>query len=79
MDLHRQHPEQLLLCTVKDDLRSWNLKRVIWVTDRGFSSAANHRYLQRGDRRYIMGEKLRSDSAEAKQVPPFSGRHRMGQ
>src|SRR6266498_2410986 len=56
--------EQLLLRTVKDDLRAWNLNRVIWVLDRGFTSAANRRYLQRGGGHYIMGEKLRSDSPE---------------
>lgn len=68
--------EQLLLRTVKDDLRDWNLNRVIWVVDRGFSSAANRRYLQRGGGHYIMGEKLRSDSAEAKHALGRAGRYR---
>jgi len=68
--------EQLLLRTVKDDLREWNLNRVIWVVDRGFSSAANRRYLQRGGGHYIMGEKLRSDSAEAKHALGRAGRYR---
>lgn len=67
--------EQLLLRTVKDDLREWNLNRVIWVVDRGFSSAANRRYLQRGGGHYIMGEKLRSDSAEAKHALGRAGRY----
>jgi len=68
--------EQLLLRTVKDDLREWNLNRVIWVVDRGFSSAANRRYLQRGGGHYIMGEKLRSDSVEAKHALGRAGRYR---
>jgi hypothetical protein len=68
--------EQLLLRTVKDDLRAWNLNRVIWVVDRGFTSAANRRYLQRGGGHYIMGEKLRSDSAEAKAALGRAGRYR---
>ena len=68
--------EQLLLRTVKDDLREWNLNRVIWVVDRGFSSAANRRFLQRGGGHYIMGEKLRSDSAEAKHALGRAGRYR---
>lgn len=68
--------EQLLLRTVKDDLRSWSLNRVIWVTDRGFSSAANRRYLQRGGGHYIMGEKLRGDSAEARHALGRAGRYR---
>jgi len=66
--------EQLLLRTVKDDLRDWNLNRVIWVVDRGFSSAANRRYLQRGGGHYIMGEKLRG-SAEAKTALGRAGRY----
>jgi Transposase DDE domain len=67
--------EQLLLRTVKDDLRTWNLNRVIWVVDRGFSSAANRRYLQRGGGHYIMGEKLRG-SAEATTALGRAGRYR---
>jgi hypothetical protein len=68
--------EQLLLRTVKDDLRDWNLTRVIWVVDRGFSSGANRRYLQRAGGHYIMGEKLRSDSIEAKHALGRAGRYR---
>lgn len=33
---------------VKDDLKEWKLNRVVWVADRGFASAENRRYLQRG-------------------------------
>jgi hypothetical protein len=67
--------EQLLLRTVKDDLRAWNLNRVIWVLDRGFTSAANRRYLQRGGGHYIMGEKMRGASAEAAVVLSRQGRY----
>ncbi|MBA2309347.1 MAG: transposase [Pseudonocardiales bacterium] len=67
--------EQLLLRTVKDDLRAWDLNRVIWVLDRGFTSAANRRYLQRGGGHYIMGEKLRGASAEAAAVLSRQGRY----
>lgn len=69
-------PEQRLLRTVKDDLAGWNLNRVIWVVDRGFSSAANRRYLQRGGGHYIMGEKLRSDNREAAAALGRAGRYR---
>jgi Transposase DDE domain len=39
--------DSALIRQVKDDLRDWTLARVIWVADRGFTSAANRRYLQR--------------------------------
>lgn len=67
--------EQLLLRTVKDDLRAWSLNRVIWVLDRGFTSKANRRYLQRGGGHYIMGEKMRGASAEAAAVLSRQGRY----
>ncbi len=34
--------DQRIIRTVKDDLGSWNLHRLVWVADRGFASAANH-------------------------------------
>ena len=39
--------DQLIIRKVRDGLRGWNLTRVIWVLDRGFTSARNRRYLQR--------------------------------
>jgi hypothetical protein len=42
--------DQRIIRTVKDDLGSWNLRRMVWVADRGFASAANRAYLQRGGR-----------------------------
>ena len=52
--------DSALIRQVKADLREWTLSRVVWVADRGFTSAENRRYLRRGDDHYIMGEKLRS-------------------
>lgn len=67
--------DQVLIRTVKDDLSDWNLNRVIWALDRGFTSAENRRYLQRGGGHYIMGEKLRGDSAEAAAALSRQGRY----
>lgn len=67
--------DQVLIRTVKDDLRGWELNRVIWALDRGFTSAANRAYLQRAGGHYIMGEKLRSDSAEANAALARPGRY----
>jgi hypothetical protein len=52
--------DQALIRQVKDDLRDWTLGKVIWVTDRGFTSAQNRRHLTAGGGGYILGEKLRS-------------------
>ena len=65
-----------LIREVKDDLRAWKLGRVVWVTDRGFASAANRRYLQRAGGHYICGEKLRGDSPEAAAALARQGRYR---
>ncbi len=35
--------DQVIIKKVEDDLGSWNLSRVIWVLDRGFTSAENQR------------------------------------
>jgi hypothetical protein len=67
--------DQTLIRTVKDDLSHWQLNRVIWALDRGFSSAANRRYLQRGGGHYIVGEKLRGDSTEAAVALSRPGRY----
>jgi hypothetical protein len=64
-----------LIRQVKDDLRDWTLAKVIWVADRGFTSAENRRYLRRGDDHYIIGEKLRSGSAEAQAALSRQGRY----
>lgn len=56
--------DQKLIRQVKDDMRDWTLSKIVWVTDRGFSSERNRRYLRQGAGAYIIGEKLRSGSAE---------------
>src|SRR2546429_6077880 len=58
--------DSALIRHVRDDLRDWTLGKIIWVADRGFSSAGNRRYLQRGAGGYIIGEKLRSESPHVK-------------
>ena len=67
--------DQVIIRKVRDDLRGWNLSRVIWVLDRGFTSERNRRYLQRGGGHYIVGEKLRSDSKEANAALARQGRY----
>ncbi|MGH2779862.1 MAG: IS1634 family transposase [Thermoleophilaceae bacterium] len=67
--------DQALIRQVKDDLRAWKLTRVVWVADRGFSSERNRRYLQRAGGHYILGEKLRSDSKEARAALARQGRY----
>jgi hypothetical protein len=67
--------DSALIRQVKDDLRDWTLARVIWVADRGFASAANRRWLRRGDHHYVIGERLRSGSAEATAALSRQGRY----
>jgi hypothetical protein len=65
-----------LIRQVKDDLKAWKLGRVVWVADRGFTSAENRRYLQRGGGHYIMGEKLRHGSKDAQAALKRQGRYK---
>ena len=67
--------DSALIRQVKADLRDWTLARVIWVADRGVASAENRRYLRRGDHHDIIGEKLRSGSAEATAALQRQGRY----
>jgi Transposase DDE domain len=67
--------DQKLIRQVKDDMRDWTLSKIVWVTDRGFSSAENRRYLRQGDHSYIIGEKLRSGSAQVKAALSRQGRY----
>ena len=67
--------DSALIRQVKDDMRDWTLSRIVWVADRGFASAANRRYLRAGDHHYIIGEKLRSGSAEATAALSRQGRY----
>ena len=68
--------DSALIRQVKDDLRDWCLSKVIWVADRGFTSAENRRYLRKGGGSYIIGEKLRSGSAEAAAALSRQGRYK---
>jgi hypothetical protein len=68
--------DSALIRQVKDDMREWSLSKVIWVADRGFSSAENRRYLRKGGGSYIIGEKLRSGSAEAQAALSRQGRYK---
>jgi hypothetical protein len=67
--------DSALIRQVKDDMRDWTLSRIVWVADRGFASAENRRYLRKGDHHYIIGEKLRSGSAEAEAALSRQGRY----
>jgi hypothetical protein len=67
--------DQRIIRTVKDDLGSWNLRRMVWVADRGFASAANRGYLQRGGGHYIHAEKLRHTNTEAAAALARAGRY----
>ncbi len=67
--------DSALIRQVKHDLRDWTLAKVVWVADRGFASAENRRYLRRGDHHYIIGERLRSGSAEATAALSRQGRY----
>ncbi|MCV2491895.1 IS1634 family transposase [Geodermatophilus sp. YIM 151500] len=68
--------DSALIRQVKDDLRDWTLARIVWVADRGFASAENRRYLQRAGGHYLLGERLRSGSAEAAAALTRPGRYR---
>lgn len=69
--------DQLVIRKVKDDLGSWMLNRVVWVTDSGFNSATNRAYLSRGGGHYIVCEKLRSASADAQKALSRPGRYHL--
>jgi Transposase DDE domain len=67
--------DQKIIRTVKDNLGSWNLRRLVWVAGRGFASAANRVYLSRGGGHYIHAEKLRGTNAEAAAALARQGRY----
>jgi len=67
--------DQKIIRTVKDDLGAWNLRRLVWVADRGFASAANRACLARGGGHYIHAEKLRHANAEAAAALARQGRY----
>ena len=67
--------DSALIRQVKTDMRDWVLGKVIWVADRGFSSAQNRRFLQQGAGGYIIGEKLRTESPLVKAALSRQGRY----
>jgi hypothetical protein len=67
--------DSALIRQVKDDMRNWSLSRIVWVADRGFTSAENRRYLRKGGNHYIIGERLRSGSPEAAAALSRQGRY----
>lgn len=67
--------DQSVIRQVKDEMRDWTLSKIVWVTDRGFSCAANRRYLRQGEHAYIIGEKLRSGSPEVTAALSRQGRY----
>ena len=67
--------DQQIIRRIKDDLAGWNLRRLVWVADRGFASAANRACLTRGGGHYIHAEKLRHANSEASQALARPGRY----
>src|SRR6187551_2354769 len=65
-----------IIRTIKDDLGGWGLRRLVWVANRGFASAANWAYLTRGGGHYIHAEKLRQTNTEAAAALARPGRYR---
>lgn len=68
--------DQAIIRTIKDDLGSWNLRRLVWVADRGFASAGNRAYLTKGGGHYIHAEKLRHTNLEAAAALARPGRYK---
>ena len=64
-----------IIRTIRDDLGGWGLRRLVWVADRGFASAANRAYLTRGGGHYIHAEKLRHTNAQAAAALARPGRY----
>ena len=67
--------DSALIRQAREDMRDWTLARVMWVADRGFSSQENRRELRRGGGHYIIGERLRSGSAQATAALARQGRY----
>jgi hypothetical protein len=62
--------------SIKTDLGSWMLGRLLWVSDSGFNSAANRVMLQGGGDGYIACEKLRSAPADTRAALARPGRYK---
>jgi hypothetical protein len=64
-----------IIRTIKDDLVWCNLRRMVWVANRGFASAANRACPTRGGGHYIHAEKLRQTNTEATAALARPGRY----
>src|SRR4051794_18394038 len=62
--------------TVKDDLAGWNLRRLVWVADRGSAPAPTRPSRPRAGGPYIPAEKRRHTNAEAAAALARPGRYR---
>ncbi|MEV6930836.1 IS1634 family transposase [Dactylosporangium sp. NPDC051485] len=67
--------DQAVLAEVRDDLRDWNLGRVITVVDRGFSSADNLAHLRRAGGHRIAGMRMRDGDPLVEAVLSRQGRY----
>ncbi len=67
--------DSALIRQAKADLREWTLARIVWVGDRGFTSAANRRDLRAGGHGYILGEKIRTTNSDAMAALGRPGRY----
>jgi hypothetical protein len=67
--------DSALIRRAKQDMRDWSLGKIIWVADRGISSARNRRFLLQGADGCIIGEKLRSGSPHVKAALSRPGRY----
>jgi hypothetical protein len=67
--------DQKIIRRIKDDLDGWNLRRLVWVADRGFASQANRACLTKGGGHCIHAEKLRHTNAEAAKALARQGRY----
>jgi hypothetical protein len=64
--------DQALIRQARDDMREWTLARIIWVGDRGFSSAQNRRHLMRAGGAYILARSSAPHPRTSR--PPCCGR-----
>jgi hypothetical protein len=71
----RNTADSALIRRVRHDIRDWSLGKIIWVADRGLSSAGNRRFLLQGAGGCIIGEKLRSGSPHMEAALSRPGRY----
>ncbi|TCW18205.1 IS1634 family transposase [Dietzia cinnamea] len=68
--------DSALIRQVRSELRDWSLSRIIYAADRGFTSKTNRHELMAGGDGYILGEKLRGNSPEARAALSRPGKYR---